>query len=100
MVIILANIIIVTLWYIYGHCLLTDLEHYIYPPENNTDESDERKNLSFITIMIETYFPYVDKKVIYCILSIFPALTTLVCLVKLYIHYPRTSIVKITGARK
>lgn len=89
MTIILINMGIVSLWYIYGYCFMTDLENYVCPPPIDQVEN-ESKN-SFITTFVETWLPFLDKKFIQVVISALPAFLTLFCLIKLYIYYPNAS---------
>ena len=95
MSIILINMGIVSLWYIYGYCFMTDLENYVCPPLPKQVEENV-SNQSFISIFVETWLPFLDKRIIQLIISALPAFLTLFCLIKLYIYYPDTSKVALT----
>lgn len=81
--IIIFNIFIVTQWYLYGHCILTDIEHYFYPENMIKLKSDK----SFITLVLEKNLPLIDEKIIINILSCVPFFSTLVCLYYLDYNY-------------
>ena len=85
--IIWINMVVVTLWYLFGHCIITDIENYFRLPE----DIDTNENKSFILTTVETYLPFLDKSLIENIVSSIPAMVTLICLVKLYLQYPKVS---------
>jgi hypothetical protein len=85
MSIIWFNMGVVSMWYIYGYCFITDIENFLRPPE----EIDPSQTKSFITTTVETYLPFLNKTLIEKIISSIPCMVTCICLVKLYMTYPK-----------
>lgn len=82
LLIILINIFIVTGWYLYGYCFLTDIENSLNPsPLVN------KENKSFITSTIEKNLPFISDKHMHNMLSSIPFLSTLICSFTLYKKY-------------
>ncbi len=95
LIIILINIFIVTGWYLYGYCFCTDIENALetVPIEEETNPTDKETNptdketsvkKSFVTIMIETNLPFIDKKFVHNLISSIPFFSTCVCIGRLY----------------
>lgn len=78
LIIILINMIIVTGWYLYGYCFLTDIENALNPSEKNTKEK------SVITRTVEKFIPFLNEKQANTMWNCFPLISTSVCLYKLY----------------
>ncbi len=93
MSIIFINMVIVSMWYIYGYCFMTDIENYLRPPE----DVDPSQNKSFILTTVEAYLPYLNKTLIEKIVSSIPGMVTCICLVKLYMTYPKIPAIINTG---
>lgn len=81
LLIIITNISVVTGWYLYGYCFFTDIEKMIYPSEETKEETR-----SFITILIQKYFPENFKNDIHILLSMFPLLSTIICCFTIYLN--------------
>ena len=73
------NIYIVTGWYLYGKCWLTDVEHILNPDQNKTNTKK-----SFITIAIENQLPFIDDKILLKLISSVPLLSTIICVFRIY----------------
>ena len=79
LLIIVINIIIVSGWYLYGYCFCTDIE-------NMLDGSNSIKtNKSFITELTENNIS-LNKKQIHIFMSIIPLLSSIVCVVNIYLY--------------
>jgi hypothetical protein len=89
LLIILINIFVVTGWYLYGYCFFTDIENALLYKNNHTNHTNHtnnnsEENKSFITIILQKYFPFISDKNLHIILSIIPFLSTFICCIKLY----------------
>jgi len=78
-VLLVINIYIVTDWYLYGKCFLTDVEHAINPEQNKTYTKK-----SFILIAIENQMPFIDDKILLKWISSVPLFSTIVCAIRIY----------------
>lgn len=83
LLIIVINIFIVTGWYLYGYCFLTDIENSL----SRGNLANKEKKKSFITSTIEKYVPFITEKHMHNLLSIVPFLSTLICSFTLYKNY-------------
>lgn len=85
MSIIWFNMGVVSMWYLYGYCFITDIENYLRLPE----DVDPSQTKSFISTTVETYLPFLNKTLIEKVVSSIPGIVTSICLVKLYMIYPK-----------
>jgi len=79
LLIIVMNIVIVTGWYLYGYCFITDIEKLLQTTEKNYETR------SFITIIFEEYLPDRYKNHIHIFFSIIPLLSTIICCLTIYL---------------
>lgn len=77
-------IALLTMWYINGHCFITDWEKYLDGDTTNNDN-----NKSFITEFLESFIPF-D---LHNALSTIPLINSIVCLLKIngYLYADNTS---------
>jgi hypothetical protein len=95
LIIILLNIFIVTGWYIYGYCFCNDIENHL--TKNKTTETAEKENTkkSFVTILFEKIFPFIDENYIHNLLSVIPFFSTIICCFTLYNNFYKCRIRKL-----
>jgi hypothetical protein len=70
--IITLNIFVVTGWYLYGYCFLTDIEKAL-------GGANYENNESFITDLLQQYLSFIPKNVITISLSWIPFISTVIC---------------------
>lgn len=80
LLIIVMNIVIVTGWYLYGYCFITDIEKLLH---ESVEKNDEIR--SFITIISQEYLPDRYKNHIHTFFSIIPLLSTIICCLTIYL---------------
>jgi hypothetical protein len=76
---IINNTGIILLWYLVGHCFLTDLENYLLDIKKVTKNED-----NFITKIFIRFFGENSKKFVVFFLAILPFINTCVCVYKIY----------------
>jgi len=81
LLIIVMNIVIVTGWYLYGYCFITDIEKLL----NGSTEKNDNETRSFITIIFEEFLPDIYKNHIHIFFSIIPLLSTIICCLTIYL---------------
>lgn len=79
--IIVLNIFVVTQWYLYGYCFLTDIEKYLQPETPSLDNTND--NNGFITILVQKYIQVLDEKTVAQILGCVPFFSTTICCIKI-----------------
>ena len=70
--IITLNIFVVTGWYLYGYCFLTDIEKIL-------GGATRENNDSFITDTLQQYLSFIPKNAISILLSWIPFISTVIC---------------------
>lgn len=80
LLIIVMNIVIVTGWYLYEYCFITDIEKLLHESLETNNET-----ISFITIIYQEYLPDRYKNHIHIFFSIIPLLSTIMCCLIIYL---------------